>query len=970
MSDKILEVTTIGCQREISADSYLNFMSELQRIAKQFVPYIGASGDVNIGYHTLIASGLQLTNHPVSGYYLSCDASGNAFWVKGTTSEFVPYTGATSSVDLGVYGLAGYYGVFEYLTVNSSAEVTNLNANYLQGYTYQDIINSIPTITGFVPYTGAIRGVDLNTQSITASTIKLTTGASSGYLLISDSSGNGNWGNIVNGLGINSNYLSPYSLLINTPIVSSETVISQITCTNDKVGLVITSDLQNQNSNLTEWRAYLSYFNPTQEVVVAKIAPDGTFINAGVNDISSASIVTNRLTLFDNFNLIYTYTELWQEEGNTCFQKIFTTSGGETLLEYSWNFNNNGTTDFPNTINIYNSYTNNKNSLSTSNSQLSNISYILPNTLGAIGTTLTIDLIDRGGVHLKWDDVSYIFETPLNENNSVVSIDLSAYATTNALSAYEVLTNKLTGTTLTSSITAYPSSYTVKTYVDNILGNANALIYKGTIDCSENPDYPSADAGHLYIVSISGKIGGNNGIEVEIGDMCICNTDNAPSGNQETVGEYWNIIQKNIIGAVTGPASAYTDNIALFDGTTGKVIKDAGVGLSTYATTASLTAYALSSTVASNYVPYTNAVSGLNLASQSLTANIGNFNTITVTSTELVNRLNAEYLNGNSAIDFALASHTHNGVYEPVFSKGNLTTSPTGVINISNGNQRLYGEDTAIITITQATSATDGYLSSADWNIFNGKQNALGFTPLAIDGSNANANINIGVYNFTTSGTITASNLSGINTGDETQTSIKTKLSAASANSDGYLTSTDWNTFNTKVSTVQLSTYIPYTGAVSALDLNEQNFITTGTATISYLKIPTSPTSGYVLTSSDNFGNAVWAPVKPQVATISFAGVLSQYTGVLRWTPPGTITLSGALARVTTPSSGASINFTIKVNETALASSSITSETSGGAEFSLGSTVIGKTDYITVDIDQVGSIIPGSNLVVSIFYTA
>lgn len=43
-------------------------------------------------------------------------------------------------------------------------------------------------------------------------------------------------------------------------------------------------------------------------------------------------------------------------------------------------------------------------------------------------------------------------------------------------------------------------------------------------------------------------------------------------------------------------------------------------------------------------------------------------------------------------------------------------------------------------------------------------------------------------------------NTSGINTGDETTTTIKTKLGAASTSQDGYLTQADWNTFNNKVS--------------------------------------------------------------------------------------------------------------------------------------------------------------------------
>ena len=144
----------------------------------------------------------------------------------------------------------------------------------------------------------------------------------------------------------------------------------------------------------------------------------------------------------------------------------------------------------------------------------------------------------------------------------------------------EDVSNKSTNTSLGTSDTLYPTQNAVKTYTDNILGNANALVYKGVIDCSANPNYPAADAGWMYIVSVAGKIGGASGIDVEVGDMLICNTDGTVSGNQATVGSYWNAIQKNIVGAVTGPASSTNNNVAFFDGTTGKKIKDSGITLS------------------------------------------------------------------------------------------------------------------------------------------------------------------------------------------------------------------------------------------------------------------------------------------------------------------------------------------------------------------------------------------------------
>jgi len=145
----------------------------------------------------------------------------------------------------------------------------------------------------------------------------------------------------------------------------------------------------------------------------------------------------------------------------------------------------------------------------------------------------------------------------------------------------EKISNKDTDNTLSAnSDIKYPSQKAVKTYIDNIISAANALVYKGTIDCSGNPNYPAADAGWDYVVSVSGKIGGASGISVDVGDMLLCKVDSSASGDQATVGTNWNIIEKNIVGAVSGPDSAIDNNIALFDNTTGKIIKDSGKNIS------------------------------------------------------------------------------------------------------------------------------------------------------------------------------------------------------------------------------------------------------------------------------------------------------------------------------------------------------------------------------------------------------
>lgn len=122
-----------------------------------------------------------------------------------------------------------------------------------------------------------------------------------------------------------------------------------------------------------------------------------------------------------------------------------------------------------------------------------------------------------------------------------------------------------------------PSAKAVKTYVSSLLGAADALQYKGALDCSADPNYPAANAGDTYKISVAGKIGGASGIAVEVGDMAICTADSTASGNHATVGQYWNIIQSNIDGAVIGPASSTDNAIARFDSTTGKLLQNSSV---------------------------------------------------------------------------------------------------------------------------------------------------------------------------------------------------------------------------------------------------------------------------------------------------------------------------------------------------------------------------------------------------------
>ena len=98
-----------------------------------------------------------------------------------------------------------------------------------------------------------------------------------------------------------------------------------------------------------------------------------------------------------------------------------------------------------------------------------------------------------------------------------------------------------------------PSQKAVKYYIDGLIDAANGLVYKGAIDCSVSPfpNYPTANAGHCYVVSGAGRVGGESGELVEIGDMLLCKTDSSAEGDQATVGTNWDIIQKNMAFPIT-----------------------------------------------------------------------------------------------------------------------------------------------------------------------------------------------------------------------------------------------------------------------------------------------------------------------------------------------------------------------------------------------------------------------------------
>ena len=111
-----------------------------------------------------------------------------------------------------------------------------------------------------------------------------------------------------------------------------------------------------------------------------------------------------------------------------------------------------------------------------------------------------------------------------------------------------------------------------KKYVDDAFAANDAMIFKGTIGAAADSPTVTAlpdthECGWTYRVVTAGTYAGK---VCEIGDLIICVADGTTAADAD-----WTVAQTNIDGAVVGPASATDGHIPAFDGTSGKVIKDA-----------------------------------------------------------------------------------------------------------------------------------------------------------------------------------------------------------------------------------------------------------------------------------------------------------------------------------------------------------------------------------------------------------
>jgi hypothetical protein len=111
---------------------------------------------------------------------------------------------------------------------------------------------------------------------------------------------------------------------------------------------------------------------------------------------------------------------------------------------------------------------------------------------------------------------------------------------------------------------------------------------------------------------------------------------------------------------------------------------------------------------------------------------------------------------------------------------------------------------THTFNLPTASATNRGALSSADWTTFNNKQSTLSLTTTGNSGSATlvSNTLNVPTYTLAGLGGISLTSLSATTPLSYNNTTGAFSIQVANTSQDGYLSSTDWNTFNSKQSTI------------------------------------------------------------------------------------------------------------------------------------------------------------------------
>lgn len=287
----------------------------------------------------------------------------------------------------------------------------------------------------------------------------------------------------------------------------------------------------------------------------------------------------------------------------------------------------------------------------------------------------------------------------------------------------------LTGTPTAPTASANNSSTQIATtaFVQSAIASkiaaSDAMIYKGTIGSSGAtvtalPNTHSV--GWTYKVITAGTYAG---AACEVGDMIVCLTSGTAANNA-----HWTVIQSNIDGAVIGPASSVDARVAVFNGATGKVIKDSGYTIATSVPSGAKftdTTYSAGAGISLSGTTFSN--SGVRAVTAGTSANQIKVNTNGTESTITVNnvanatsassatkatqdsagqQINTTYIKGLSVSGKTITYTRGDGTTGTITTQDTNTTYPIASKSLTSGF------DTAFRTQTKGNTASGYYIST------------------------------------------------------------------------------------------------------------------------------------------------------------------------------------------------------------------------------------------------------------------
>ena len=214
---------------------------------------------------------------------------------------------------------------------------------------------------------------------------------------------------------------------------------------------------------------------------------------------------------------------------------------------------------------------------------------------------------------------------------------------------------------------------------------------------------------------------------------------------------------------------------------------------------------------------------------QVLTAGNTAVNNIILTGNLSAN--NAALLTSTISTSLTLLGTLRDGLSSVGANNQVLSSNVTGVrwVNLpvySATSPLLYNSGTGVFSIQQANASQNGYLSSADWITFDGKQTSISLTTIGNSGASTFVGATINVPNYTLAGlggvpqtrTLTINGVTynlaadrswtiaaGVSSVTATTPLFSTggvnpdiSIQQSSSSLDGYLSSTDWLSFNSK----------------------------------------------------------------------------------------------------------------------------------------------------------------------------